>query len=90
MCTDYCFVNVQELRYRIRTLGEDVNAVEDSGEGYGPIHYIAEGRQIKKYTKELLVVLTIYGNADLDLTATRSGQTALHIAAEVSFLETHL
>ena len=58
-----------------------MNVVEDDGDGYGPIHYIAEG--MHRYTTGLLVVLTIHGRANLDLTTTKGGKTALHIAVEV-------
>ena len=61
---------------------ELVNQVDDSKHGYGAIHYIAKGNYT--YKTELLVVLTIHGNADLDLTTTsRDQMTALHLAIEV-------
>ena len=51
--------------------------------GYGAIHHIAAGKY--GYKTELLVVLTIHGNANLDLTTTHHEQmTALHLAVEVS------
>ena len=61
----------------------EVNTVEKGKLGYGAIHYIAAGKHDRK--TELLVVLTIHGNADLDLTTTHHEQmTALHLAVEVS------
>jgi len=63
--------------------GEDTNAVETNKEqGYGPIHYIFEGRHKKK--RELLLTLLVHGNANIDLTTTKDGLTALQIAVKVS------
>ena len=68
---------------RLLKSGEDANAVETNKEqGYGPIHYIFSGRHKSK--RELLLTLLVYGNAKLDLTTTKYGVTALHIAVEVS------
>lgn len=51
--------------------------------GYAAIHHIAAGKY--DYKTELMVVLTIHGSADLDLTTTHHEQmTALHLAVEVS------
>ena len=51
--------------------------------GFGAVHYIAQGNYM--YKTKLLVILAIYGNADLDLTTTHKDQvTALHLAVEVS------
>ena len=62
--------------------GEDVNAVEtDRKQGYGPIHYIVTGKH--KFKRELLLVLFVHGKAELDLTTTQHGMTALRLAVEV-------
>ena len=62
---------------------EEVNVVDKKEPGFGAIHYIAQGKHTFK--TKLLVVLAIYGNADLDLTTTHKDQvTALHLAVEVS------
>ena len=62
---------------------EVVDNVDQKGDGYGAIHYIAEGKY--RFKTELLVVLTIYGHANLDLTTTHKDQvTALHLAVQVS------
>ena len=61
----------------------EVNVVDEREPGFGPIHYIAQGKHVFK--TKLLVILVIYGNADLDLTTTHKDQvTALHLAVEVS------
>ena len=58
--------------------------VDKKEPGFGPIHYIAQGKHVFK--TKLLVILAIYGNADLDLTTTHKDQvTALHLAVEVSW-----
>lgn len=58
--------------------------VDKNEPGFGPIHYIAQGKHVFK--TKLLVILAIYGNADLDLTTTHKDQvTALHLAVEVSW-----
>lgn len=63
--------------------GEDTNAVETNKEqGYGPIHYIFAERHKKK--RELLLTLLVHGNANIDLTTTKDGLTALQIAVKVS------
>ena len=62
----------------------DANDVEtDRDQGYGPIHYIVTGR--RRFKRELLLVLFVYGNADLDLTTTQRGMTALQLAVEVRY-----
>ena len=65
---------------------QHVNKVEQKKDGYGAIHYIAEGKY--KFKTELLVVLVIYGHANIDLTTTHKDQvTALHLAAQVSICD---
>ena len=74
---------LQNLRVSLLS-GEDANAVEtDRDQGYGPIHYIVTGRHKSK--RELLLELLVYGNANLDLTTTQHGMTALQLAVEVRY-----
>ena len=74
---------LQNLRVSLLS-GEDVNIVEtDIDQGYGPIHYIVTGRHKSK--RELLLELFVYGNANLDLTTTQHGMTALQLAVEVRY-----
>jgi len=73
---------LQDLEDLLKS-GEDANAVEtDKEQGYGPIHYVFAGRHKEK--RELLLTLLVYGNANLDLTTTKRGLTALQIAVQVS------
>ena len=67
---------------------EDANAVEtDREQGYGPIHYIVTGKH--NFKRELLLVLFVHGNAELDLTTTQHGMTALRLAVEVRYSGLH-
>ena len=75
----------QDLEEYIKS-GEDFNAVEDIQAdkeqlGYGAIHYIITAKHKNKV--ELLRLLAIVTNANLDLTSTKYGHTALHLAIEV-------
>ena len=72
----------QNLAESLLKKGEDANAVEtDRKQGYGPIHYIVTGKH--KFKRELLLVLFVHGKAELDLTTTQHGMTALRLAVEV-------
>ena len=83
----YFVVTVSNLLQDLKELllkgkDEDANAVEtDREQGYGPIHYLVTGRC--KFKRELLLVLFVHGNAELDLTTTQHGMTALQLAVEV-------
>ena len=67
---------------------EDANAVEtDREQGYGPIHYIVTGKYMYNFKRELLLALFVHGNAELDLTTTQHGMTALQLAVEVRYSE---
>ena len=77
---------MQSLRVSLLKKGEDTNAVEtDRDQGYGPIHYIVTGRHKSKTKRELFLELLVYGNANLDLTTTQLGMTALQLAVEVRY-----
>lgn len=67
----------------ITTTGEDANAIDPNGGDYAPIHFIVTGKHKSSRKPELLIALMI-GNADIDLTTTRKGMTALHLAVKVS------
>ena len=51
-------------------------------EGYGAIHYLVTKKHENKQC--LLETLVIHEASDVDLTMTKHGNTALHLAVEVS------
>ena len=89
----YCFI-LQSLRVSLLN-DEDANAVEtDREQGYGPIHYIVimtgnDETENDELKRELLLVLFVHGNAELDLTTTQHGMTALRLAVEVRYSGLH-
>lgn len=76
---------VKILRHRQELLKADgliesINFVDKHG--HGAIHYLVTEKHKSK--RQLLETLVIQEAADVDLTTTKQGYTALHLAVEVS------
>ena len=73
---------MKELIRTLKRTGENVNSMDLTTENYGAIHILVSSRHKNK--AELLMALLVYSSADIDLTTTGKGSTALHLAVEVS------
>ena len=74
---------VLDQRRALLKAGLPVDSVDcDDIEGYGAIHYLVTKKHENKQC--LLEILVIHGASDVDLTITKHGSTALHLAVEVS------
>ena len=75
---------LQELVRVLRRTSEDVNAMDLVTENYGPIHALISSHHNKKV--DLLMAFVVHSSANIDLTTTVKGSTALHLAIEVRVL----
>lgn len=60
-------------------MGEDANMVND--EGYAPLHLMVTRQYGNRM--DLIVALMTYSYADINVTTTKEGRSALHLAVEV-------